>query len=131
MHSERLVERLPDGGYVPTASNLVEVRQLYEVRRALELATLHRPVETGEPHDPAVVEPLRDDWLVLRRDTPEPDPGFVLPDSAPPSGSTGRPRSTSASWRPSSVATSTPPTGNSRCIWGNPSPSSSNGPRRP
>ncbi|MFV2018856.1 GntR family transcriptional regulator [Micromonospora sp. LOL_023] len=82
LHAERLVERLPDGGYVPAASNLVEVRQLYEVRRALELAALHRPVETGEPHDPAVVEPLRDDWLVLRRDTPEPDPGFVLLDES-------------------------------------------------
>lgn len=82
LHAERLVERMPDGGYVPAAPNLLEVRQLYEVRRALELAALGRPAELGTRHDASVIEPLRDDWRALRRDTPEPDPGFVLQDES-------------------------------------------------
>jgi DNA-binding GntR family transcriptional regulator len=80
LDAERLVERWPDGGYRPAAPNLLEIRQLYEVRRALELAALARPVELGSRHDLSIVEPLRDDWRVLRHDTPEPDPGFVLLD---------------------------------------------------
>ena len=80
LNAERLVERLPDGGYAPAAPNLMEIRQLYEVRRALELSALTRPVEFGVPHDVSIVEPLRDDWRTLRSDTPEPDPSFVLLD---------------------------------------------------
>src|SRR5215510_8206961 len=51
LHAERLVERLADGGYAPAAPNLIEIRQLYEVRRALELSALTRPVEFGTRHD--------------------------------------------------------------------------------
>jgi DNA-binding GntR family transcriptional regulator len=82
LHAERLVERLSDGGYTPAAPNLIEVRQLYEVRRALELSALARPAELGTRHDVGVIEALRDDWRALRRDTPEPDPGFVLLDES-------------------------------------------------
>jgi DNA-binding GntR family transcriptional regulator len=80
LHAERLVERLPEGGYAPAAPNLIEVRQLYEVRRALELSALGRPAELGRRHAVSVLEPLRDDWRALLRDTPEPDPSFVLLD---------------------------------------------------
>lgn len=80
LSAEHLVERLPDGGYAPAAPNLPEIHQLYEVRRALELSALTRPVELGISHDVSIVEPLRDDWRTLRADTPPPDPGFVLLD---------------------------------------------------
>ncbi|HET9518884.1 MAG TPA: GntR family transcriptional regulator [Actinoplanes sp.] len=80
LHAERLVDRLADGGYVPAVPDLTEVRQLYEVRRALELSALTRPVETHRRHDPQVIEPLRDEWRSLRADTPEPDASFVLLD---------------------------------------------------
>jgi DNA-binding GntR family transcriptional regulator len=82
LHAERLVERLPDGGFAPAAPNLVEVRQLYEVRRALELSALARPAEIGGAHDRSVLEPLRDDWRGMQHDTPEPDPSFVLLDES-------------------------------------------------
>jgi DNA-binding GntR family transcriptional regulator len=82
LHAERLVERLPDGGFTPAAPNLVEIRQLYEVRRALELSALARSAECGHAHDVAVLEPLRDDWRAMQRDTPEPDPSFVLQDES-------------------------------------------------
>src|SRR3954452_10010592 len=68
LHAERLVERLPDGGYAPAAPNLVKIRQLYEVRRALELSALARPAEIGTTHSLSVIEPLRDDWRLLSRD---------------------------------------------------------------
>jgi DNA-binding GntR family transcriptional regulator len=80
LHAERLVERLADGGYAPAAPNLLEIRQLYEVRRALELTALMRPVEFGTRHDLSIVEPLRDEWRALRADTPEPNADFVLLD---------------------------------------------------
>lgn len=82
LHTERLVDRLPDGGYAPAAPNLLEIRQLYEVRRALELSALARPTELGTRHSISIIEPLRDDWRVLRQDTPEPDPNFVLMDES-------------------------------------------------
>jgi DNA-binding GntR family transcriptional regulator len=82
LHAERLVVPLPDGGYIPAEPNLVEIRQLYEVRRALELSALARPAQEGIRHDLSVIEPLRADWRSLRRDAPEPDPGFVLLDEA-------------------------------------------------
>jgi len=82
LHAERLVHRLADGGYAPAAPNLIEIRQLYEVRRALELSALARPAELGSRHDVSVIEPLRDDWRALRADTPEPDPNFVLLDES-------------------------------------------------
>jgi DNA-binding GntR family transcriptional regulator len=82
LHAERLVERLADGGYAPAAPNLVKIRQLYEVRRALELSALARPAETGTTHSLSVIEPLRDDWRLLSQDIPEPDPSFVLLDES-------------------------------------------------
>src|SRR6185503_18531362 len=45
LHVEGFVERLPDGGYGPTAPDLPAVRELYEVRRGLELAALRRPTQ--------------------------------------------------------------------------------------
>jgi DNA-binding GntR family transcriptional regulator len=82
LHAERLVERLADGGYAPTVPDLTAVHQFYEVRRALELSALARPAGLGTRHDPAILEPLRDEWRALRQDTPEPDPSFVLLDES-------------------------------------------------
>jgi DNA-binding GntR family transcriptional regulator len=65
LHAERLVERNPQGGFYPAAPDLVEVRELYEVRRALEADAIVRPARTGEPHDRDELLALRDDWQVL------------------------------------------------------------------
>ena len=77
LHAEGLVSVHPEGGYRPTAPDVAAVHDLYEVRLALELQALRRPAETGQDHDPAILEPLRDDWRALRGAEPEPDPGFV------------------------------------------------------
>ena len=84
LHAEGLVEQGPDGGWCPTAPDVAGVRDLYEVRLALELQALRRPAEhTGGAaavHDPAVIEPLWDEWRALAVAEPAPDPGFVTLD---------------------------------------------------
>ena len=82
LHVEGFVTRLPDGGYGPSAPYLHSVRELYEVRRGLELVALRRPLEGGEAHDEERLLGLREDWRTLDRPEPEPrpDPSFVLLD---------------------------------------------------
>jgi DNA-binding GntR family transcriptional regulator len=80
LHSEGLVERHIDGGYCPIAPNLAAIRELYEVRIALERAAILRPRFTKRPHDRDRLVALRDDWLALAGDLPEPDPEFVILD---------------------------------------------------
>lgn len=81
LHAERLVDRHPDGGFMPRPPDLHEMRQLYEVRFALERAALLRPLTMGEPHNTAALAALYDDWVALadpqREDA---DPSFVLVD---------------------------------------------------
>lgn len=80
--AEGLVERSPEGGWCPTAPDVSMVHDLYEVRLVLELQGLRRPIQggRGRAHDPAVLEPLRDEWRALSAAAPEPDPGFVYLD---------------------------------------------------
>lgn len=81
LHAERLVERHPQGGFFPCAPDLTEVRELYEVRRALELEAVNRPTHSGEPHDREELLALRDDWQVLEPPADDgSDPEFVLLD---------------------------------------------------
>jgi DNA-binding GntR family transcriptional regulator len=78
LHMEGFVARLPDGGYCPTAPNLQTMRELYEVRRGLELLALHLPAV----HDADRLSSLRADWqsLAVPDGSPGPDPSFVLLD---------------------------------------------------
>lgn len=77
LYAERLLHRYADGGYFVAEPDLLDLRDLYEVRIALELRGLVRTVEGFGRHDVAVLEPLRDRWRRLRQDRPEPDPSFV------------------------------------------------------
>ena len=82
LQAEGLVERVPEGGWYPTAPDVAAVHDLYEVRLVLELQGLRRPTQPGRAgaHDPAVLEPLRDEWRLLETEVPQPDPGFVTLD---------------------------------------------------
>ncbi|MET0578609.1 MAG: GntR family transcriptional regulator [Ilumatobacteraceae bacterium] len=83
LESEGLVGCHPDGGYQPIVPDVTVMRHLYEVRAGLELEALQRPARLGTRHDPAVLEPLRDQWRALAAEpTPEPDPNFVLLDES-------------------------------------------------
>jgi DNA-binding GntR family transcriptional regulator len=81
--AEGLVEVHPDGGYQPIVPDVTVMRHLYEVRSGLELQALQRPAKMGTRHDPAILEPLRDQWRSLAGGpSPAPDPNFVLLDEA-------------------------------------------------
>ena len=82
LHSEGLVERLSDGGFGPTLINLHLIRELYEIRFALERFALRRTEGSGPAHDEALVRALHADWADM--DAPdhddEVDGDFVLLD---------------------------------------------------
>jgi DNA-binding GntR family transcriptional regulator len=80
LESEGLVHRRPEGGFYPSSPNLADIRDLYELRRIIELGTLQRVAETGNAHDPESMAALRDEWEAMRSAMPEPEPDFVLLD---------------------------------------------------
>jgi DNA-binding GntR family transcriptional regulator len=77
LHAEGLLRRYADGGFYVAEPDLADLRDLYELRIALELRGLTRALEGFGSHDVAVLEPLRDRWRGLRDDPPAPDPMFV------------------------------------------------------
>lgn len=65
LHSEGLVERLDEGGYGPTLVDLHLIRELYEIRFALERCAMQRPAQGGPAHDRDGLLALRADWADL------------------------------------------------------------------
>ena len=82
LHSEGLVERLPDGGFGPTLINLHLILELYEIRFALEQRAVRRTAGGRAAHDLDEVAELRRDWVDLDEPTAddEVDGDFVLLD---------------------------------------------------
>ncbi|WP_304453034.1 GntR family transcriptional regulator [Nocardiopsis sp. YSL2] len=80
LHSDGLVERRENGFYA-TVPNLPELRDLYELRVALELRGIARAIEDPSiRHDRGILVGELDRWEKLRAEPPEPDPSFVLLD---------------------------------------------------
>lgn len=77
LHAEGLLRRYADGGYFVAEPDLADLRDLYELRIALELRGLTRALEGFGRHDEGVLEPLRDRWRALRSDRPPANPTFV------------------------------------------------------
>jgi DNA-binding GntR family transcriptional regulator len=80
LDSEGLVARRPEGGFYPRSPNLGEIRDLYELRRLIEVAALTRPAELGTTHDEAALRAIEAEWLALAAALPAPDPDFVMTD---------------------------------------------------
>jgi len=80
LDSEGLVVRRPEGGFYPRSPNLADIRDLYELRRLIEVASLGRPYELGATHDKAALRAIHDEWAALAADPPPPDPDVVLTD---------------------------------------------------
>jgi DNA-binding GntR family transcriptional regulator len=80
LEAEALVERRPDGGFFPRIPDLASIRDLYEVRRALELEVIERPARHGTMHDDARLTAVHQHWTEIAADPPEPDPGFIVLD---------------------------------------------------
>ncbi|HEY3737078.1 MAG TPA: GntR family transcriptional regulator [Jatrophihabitans sp.] len=78
--SDGLVVR-GDGGYYVAIPDLNGLRDLYELRIALELRGVRRALESpAYGHDTSLLEPLRDEWRELWHDRPEPSADFVVMD---------------------------------------------------
>jgi DNA-binding GntR family transcriptional regulator len=83
LFAEGFVTRSSDGGYSPIAPVVTDMRYLYEVRAALELESLRRPVRSGSVHERGLLEALRDDWRSLATsDADHVGPEFVLLDES-------------------------------------------------
>lgn len=82
LHAEGLAEPHDDGGFRPRVPDMTAVRELYEVRLALEVAALRRPGETGGRHSVDALDELERHWLDLALHLPGPDPSFVLEDES-------------------------------------------------
>jgi DNA-binding GntR family transcriptional regulator len=80
LESEGLVHRRPEGGFYPSSPNLADIRDLYELRRIIEVGTIQRAVETGGRYDEEATVALRDEWEAMVTATPDPEPDFVLLD---------------------------------------------------
>jgi len=80
LEAEGLIERRGGDGFYPKVPNLPAVKQLYEVRKILELGALRLPGESGGRHDQKRLAELRDEWLEILERPPVADPDFVLND---------------------------------------------------
>ncbi|HEX3801862.1 MAG TPA: GntR family transcriptional regulator [Solirubrobacteraceae bacterium] len=80
LESEGLVHRRPEGGFYPSSPNLADIRDLYELRRIIEVGTITRAGELGITPDRDAIGVLRNEWEAMLTTTPEPEPDFVLLD---------------------------------------------------
>jgi DNA-binding GntR family transcriptional regulator len=80
LSAEHFLERHPEGGFRINHPTARSVRELYEVRRALELFAVRQLVEQPRPEAHAPLEELQAEWIALAPERPEYDPDFVLLD---------------------------------------------------
>ena len=80
LHADGLVTQEQDG-YHPVVLDLLELRDLCELRITLELRCITRALEDDRvQHDTAAMHVLRQQWLELEQEPPPPGPDVVLLD---------------------------------------------------
>lgn len=77
LDADGILSRYDDGGYYVAEPNLVDLRDLYELRLTLEVQGIVRAKEDGVEHDIEALEALRDEWLEIKR-TPHPADGSFI-----------------------------------------------------
>ncbi|MCX6398044.1 MAG: GntR family transcriptional regulator [Propionibacteriales bacterium] len=80
LHADRLLHRFADGGYYVAEIDLLDLRDLYELRLTLELRAVNRASEDGIEHDREVLLALREEWQEIQADPPPPDGSFIALD---------------------------------------------------
>lgn len=80
LFAERFLERHSEGGFRVASPSVETLRQLYDVRRALELWALRRSVAAGTGEAFEAMGALRREWQDIGGDAARPDPEFVLLD---------------------------------------------------
>jgi DNA-binding GntR family transcriptional regulator len=82
LHADRLLSRYEDGGYYVAEIDLLDLRDLYELRLTLELRGVQRASTDGVEHDRVALAALRDEWLAIGARPPEPAGSFIELDEA-------------------------------------------------
>lgn len=77
LDADGILSRYDDGGYYVAEPNLVDLRDLYELRLTLEVQGIVRAKEEGVEHDIDALETLRDEWREIKR-TPHPADGSFI-----------------------------------------------------
>lgn len=77
LHADRLLHRYDDGGFYVAEPDLLDIRDLYELRLSLELHGITRARYGASRHDPEALLGIRADWLEIQRHPPEPDGTFI------------------------------------------------------
>lgn len=80
LHADRLLHRFADGGYYVAEIDLLDLRDLYELRLTLELRAVNRASEDGIEHDREALLALHEEWLSIQADPPPPDGSFIALD---------------------------------------------------
>lgn len=73
-----LLSRYEDGGYHVAEPNLVDLRDLYELRLTLELRGILRASEDGVEHDREALDALHDEWIGIQRGPLPPADGSFI-----------------------------------------------------
>lgn len=77
LDADGILSRYDDGGYYVAEPNLLDLRDLYELRLTLELRGILRAAEDGVEHDAQELSALRDEWLEIQKSPPPPDGSFI------------------------------------------------------
>lgn len=77
LHGDRLLNQYADGGFYVAEPDLLDLRDLYELRLALELHAINRGGMDGIEHDQAMLAGIRAKWLAIKADPPAPDGSFI------------------------------------------------------
>lgn len=77
LDADGILSRYDDGGYYVAEPNLIDLRDLYELRLTLELRGILRASEEGVVHDSEILQGLRGEWLQIQQAPPPPDGSFI------------------------------------------------------
>ncbi len=82
LHADRLLNRYADGGFYVAEPDLLDLRDLYELRLTLEVRGIARAAEKGIQHDRGMLEALLANWVAIKAAPPQPDGSFIELDEA-------------------------------------------------
>lgn len=77
LHADRLLNRYADGGFYVSEPDLLDLRDLYELRLTIEVRGILRAHEQGVEHDPDALRRLRERWVGIQASPPAPDGSFI------------------------------------------------------
>ena len=77
LHADRLLRQYADGGFYVAEPDLLDLRDLYELRLTLELQGILRGKEDGVEHDAEALQQLRERWTEIQASPPAADGSFI------------------------------------------------------